>query len=260
MPRGRMLDKEAISQSKKLSELSNDTGRLIYTWLLAHLDAEGRFSADPAIIKGIVFPRIKKMTVNKIEKYLNEMSIKKLLILYQADGDKYLQYIKFREYQNLDKNREAPSKIPPPKKENIINSGVNPIKSDLVPPSEVKLREDKISKETYAEFVLMTKEEHKKLIDKYGEKNTDKFIEKLNNTKGANKKLKYDSDYFAILKWVVEAVIGEDKKKELEKDYKLIRQKERDYEKEKKNYENKPIPPEIKEHIKKMKLKSYGKE
>jgi len=34
MPRGRILDKEAISQSRKLSELSSDTGRLVYTWLL----------------------------------------------------------------------------------------------------------------------------------------------------------------------------------------------------------------------------------
>ena len=132
MPRGRILDKEAISQSRKLSLLSNDTGRLIYTWLLAHLDREGRFSADPSIIKGNVFPRIKNMTLKKIDNCLLEMSQVKLIILYKADGDKYLQFTKFKEYQ-VHFDREAPSKIPAPNKENIVNSGVSPIKSDLVP-------------------------------------------------------------------------------------------------------------------------------
>jgi len=132
MPRGRILDKEAISQSRKLSLLSSDTGRLIYTWLLAHLDREGRFSADPSIIKGNIFPRIKKMTLKKIDNCLTEMSQVKLITLYKADGDKYLQFTKFKEYQ-VHFDREAPSKIPAPNKENTINSGINPIKSDLVP-------------------------------------------------------------------------------------------------------------------------------
>jgi len=144
MPRGRMLDKEAISQSRKLSELSNDTARLVYTWLLAHLDSEGRFSADPAIIKGVVFPRIKNMTLSKIEKSLIEIADSELIILYGADGDKYLQFIKFKNFQtHLD--REAPSKIPAPNDEENTNSGVNPIKSDLVPLREENIREENIS-------------------------------------------------------------------------------------------------------------------
>jgi len=245
MPRGRILDKEAISHSRKLPLLSNDTGRLMYTWLLAHLDKEGRFSAEPLIIKGI-FPRVKSITLKKIEKCLLEMAQVKLIILYQVDGDKYLQFTKFKEYQvHLD--REALSKIPPPSKENIINSGVNPIKSDLVPLTKLNLTKHNISevnKNTYAEFVLMTPEEYQKLIAKYGEGNTKKFIEKLNNTKGANKKLVYTSDYFAILKWVVEAVVGEEKKKELEKDYQLGVKKEKEWKKEKEDYIYTPIPEE----------------
>jgi len=144
MPRGRILDKEAISHSRKLPLLSNDTGRLIYTWLLAHLDREGRFSAEPLIIKGI-FPRIKSITLKKIEKCLAEMAQVKLIILYQADGDKYLQFTKFKEYQ-VHFDREAPSKIPVPNKENIINSGVNPIKSDLVPLTKLNLTKLNITK------------------------------------------------------------------------------------------------------------------
>ena len=113
----------------------------------------------------------------------------------------------------------------------------------------------KDNKTVYAEFVLMTPEEHQKLIDKYGKGNTDKFIEKLDNSKGANRKLKYDSDYRAILNWVVDAVVGADKKKEIEKDYQLGVKKEKERIKEKKeedNYNYKPIPSKIKEQIHKV--------
>ena len=72
--------------------------------------------------------------------------------------------------------------------------------------SEEKSEEEKIK---YADFVLMTEKEHQKLIDKYGEDNTKRFIEKLNIWKGANGKTKAKgSDYLKILNWVVEAVLN----------------------------------------------------
>jgi len=57
----------------------------------------------------------------------------------------------------------------------------------------------------YADFVSMTTAEYEKLREKYGEADTKKFIETLNNYKGA-KGVKYKSDYLAILNWVVEKV------------------------------------------------------
>lgn len=87
-----------------------------------------------------------------------------------------------------------------------INSVINP---------HTILKETKVNKSIYAEFVSMTPEEYQKLIDKYGETNTKRFIEKLNVAKGS-KGYKYKSDYLAILNWVVEAVLGNDKKKEIE--------------------------------------------
>ncbi len=121
-----------------------------------------------------------------------------------------------------------------------INSNSNRNSGDPV--------KDKIQ---YAEFVSMLPEEYQKLIDKYGETNTKRFIEKLDNAKGANKKLKYDSDYRAILKWVVEAVLGNDKKLEVEKRYKEGLQKEKEWEavKEKRNDD---IPENIKNQIDKV--------
>ena len=57
----------------------------------------------------------------------------------------------------------------------------------------------------FAEFVHMKQSEYDTLVEKHGKAATDKFIEVLDNYKGANKK-KYDSDYRAILSWVVDKV------------------------------------------------------
>jgi len=64
-----------------------------------------------------------------------------------------------------------------------------------------------VKKRHFAEFVTLTLKEYRKLKSKYGKDDTKKLIDKLDNTKGANLKLKYDSDYRAILKWVIDAVI-----------------------------------------------------
>ena len=62
------------------------------------------------------------------------------------------------------------------------------------------------AKTKYAEFVLMTEEEHAKLVHQYGEANVQRMITKLDNYKGAKGKT-YKSDYRAILSWVADDVM-----------------------------------------------------
>lgn len=149
MPEGRMI-KKCISESKKLGALKSDSARLLYTWLLPHLDVEGRHSADPDIIKGHIFPKVKSMTMSKIKKLINELAEARLIILYKANDEVYLQLEKFHKYQKIDKNREAKSKIPAPTEENIINSGINHENSGLnqikSPISLNKVKESKVKK------------------------------------------------------------------------------------------------------------------
>ena len=64
----------------------------------------------------------------------------------------------------------------------------------------------------YGDYVHMTEEEHKKLIDAYGPEMTARLIEVLDNYKGAKGKT-YKNDYRAILSWVVEKVKEEQAKK-----------------------------------------------
>ncbi|NIO43375.1 MAG: hypothetical protein GTO41_26420, partial [Burkholderiales bacterium] len=112
MAEGRML-KKAVSTSRKLAELQSDSARLLYTWLIPHLDVEGRFSADPAVVKGSVFPRLRH-SISRVAALLNELQNAGLIIVYEADGDMYLQLKKFKDFQHLRTTHEAKSKIPPP--------------------------------------------------------------------------------------------------------------------------------------------------
>jgi hypothetical protein len=113
MADGRML-KKVVSTSKKLAAVKTDSARLLWTWILPHLDVQGRFSGELEIVKGSIVPRLKSMTLPKIEKYLQDLAENKLIILYNVNGDRYLELVKFKDFQTLRSSREAVSIIPKP--------------------------------------------------------------------------------------------------------------------------------------------------
>jgi len=113
MPRGRFLSK-SISLDEKVNALSSDTARLLFTWLISHLDCEGRLHGDATTVKSIVFPR-RPMHTKTVEQYLNEMEKLGLIRRYNINGNTYLFAPHFEKHQvGLQKNKEAQSQIPPP--------------------------------------------------------------------------------------------------------------------------------------------------
>jgi hypothetical protein len=112
--RGRMVN-NSISRDKDISELSNDSCRLFFTWWITHADCEGRVYADPELAKSIVVPRLTHITVNDVENYIDELAEKGFIILYECEGDKYAVFTEFEKNQTgLRKDREGPSEIPAP--------------------------------------------------------------------------------------------------------------------------------------------------
>ena len=112
MARGRMISK-AISLDEKVNSLSDDTARLLFTWLITHLDCEGRLHGDALTVKSIVFPR-RNISPKRIEKYLSEFEKNGLIIRYGVNGNAYLFLPHFEKHQTgLQKRREAQSQIPP---------------------------------------------------------------------------------------------------------------------------------------------------
>jgi hypothetical protein len=104
---------KAISLDEVVNSLSDDTARLLFTWLIPHLDCEGRGHGDAQTVKSIVFPR-RKISAQKVEKYLKELEKKKLIVRYSVNGNEYLFAENFEKHQTgLRKDKESPSQIPP---------------------------------------------------------------------------------------------------------------------------------------------------
>ena len=86
MARGRMLNK-SISGSVKFHNLSDDTCRLLATWIIAHLDMRGVFYGDAAMVRSVVFPRRTDVTIEQVECYLCEMEAAGLMWRFRCKGD-----------------------------------------------------------------------------------------------------------------------------------------------------------------------------
>lgn len=112
MARGRMIT-NLICKDKKVHALSDDTARLLFTWLITVADCEGRTYGDPAIVKSTIFPRRNDITTERVDGYLNEMFMLGLIVRYIVDDEQYIYFPSFEKNQiGLRKDREAPSEIP----------------------------------------------------------------------------------------------------------------------------------------------------
>jgi len=105
MAKGRMLNK-AISSSLRMSQLSSDAARLVYTWLLSHLDINGSFYSEPKLLKGYIVPLL-DITADDIRKYLIEFEALGLAVFYTDTKRVYIHYPDFTKKQSrLETNKE----------------------------------------------------------------------------------------------------------------------------------------------------------
>ena len=119
MARGRMITNN-ITRDKDIHNLSDDTCRLLFTWLLTFADCEGRTYGDPAIVKSTVYPRRTDITVDQVDGYLEELSNVGLILRYSAGDDLFILFPAFDKNQpGLRKDREPASDFPPPPDEAI---------------------------------------------------------------------------------------------------------------------------------------------
>jgi hypothetical protein len=112
-----MLNK-SVSSDKAVATLINELGPwagLTFSWLIAHLDREGRMHGDPEVIKGLVFPRIAGIDPAIIRQTLGRAHELGLIRWYEADGDAYLEMPGFEKNQvGMRKDREPESSVPAP--------------------------------------------------------------------------------------------------------------------------------------------------
>lgn len=109
---------------------------------------------------------------------------------------------KWDAYQNDDATLTSKLTSNQPSSNQQITNNRPQRKNDNTEKKEKKGEKDIIPLQQYATYVRMTEKEHAQLVGEYGSSLTDKFIEILDNYKGASGKT-YKSDYRAILNWVV---------------------------------------------------------
>jgi hypothetical protein len=114
MAKGRIII-SAITMDKRINDLSDDTSRLAFTWLITFADREGRTHGDPALVRSLLFPRRSDVTVKRMEQYIEEWASLGLIIWYEAAGDRWIYFPAFSRHQaGFDQRHEAPSTIPAP--------------------------------------------------------------------------------------------------------------------------------------------------
>jgi len=88
-----------VSTSERIAGLG-PKGALIYTWLLAHCDDQGRYAGSARRIKYEVVPMVDEITIDDVEKALGQMEKAKLIECY-ADGETQLiQILDWWEFQS----------------------------------------------------------------------------------------------------------------------------------------------------------------
>jgi len=150
MANGRFVT-NSICADKKINQLLDDTSRLAFTWLVTFADCEGRTYGDPAVVRSMLFPRRQDVTIEQMEAYIQSWSDNEMIIWYEANGDKWIWFRNFDKHQTgLRKDREAPSKIPPPpmRKQSEDTADLLRTNSGLTPEQlPVKLIKEKLNKE-----------------------------------------------------------------------------------------------------------------
>lgn len=105
--------KETIRTSRSVNALSDFEFRVMFH-LITYVDDYGRGSADPELIKGMVFPRRKSVTEAQIAKALDAIEKLDIIRLYEVDGESYLYFRKWSKHQQI---RAKVSKFPAPEDE-----------------------------------------------------------------------------------------------------------------------------------------------
>lgn len=109
MAKARMLHKK-ISVSSQVNKLSLPA-RLLFTWMIAHSDDEGKLKGDPEYIKATVVP-MTNWSFKRIKGYLEEMHNTNLIHYWQQNNEWLIEFIKWDEHQTIRKDRLIHSNLP----------------------------------------------------------------------------------------------------------------------------------------------------
>jgi len=144
MANRRMLAK-SISTSIEVNNLSLPA-RLLFTWMIPHADDDGRLKGDPKYIKATVVPYT-NWSPNTIKSYLVVMNNIGLIHYWQDNSEWFIEFVKWKAYQQLRKDRYHASDLP-----SFSTDSVNQAVTSSQPSDSQVTPEANISESSTSEF------------------------------------------------------------------------------------------------------------
>jgi len=183
----------------------DDKVRIVWITLMALADMDGNVMASIsglAPVARVKVPECEKaiQILSSPDKYSRSQE-KEGRRIEAIDGGFHL--INHRKYRNKAKTRAAyyreyrEEKKKKQKEKKNTNTNTN---TNSATTRNVAQQSATVAKTLFLDYVFLTKEEHSKLIEKFGESPTASLIEELNDGIGS-KGYKYKSHYHTILSW-----------------------------------------------------------
>jgi hypothetical protein len=214
--------KPEFFDDEKLSSVSRDA-RLTFIGILIQSDDYGVVKGHPVWMKNNIYP-YDEIKVAEFQKWITELEVIKAIIPFTHNGEQFYFIRTFSVHQKVDnpskwKNPEPPEDILEGSGEASLNTprglpedsaqDKNRIEKNRIEKKRIEKKGKEntpaCEKKLFLDDVRLSDKQHATLLQKFGEADTVKAIEYLNNYKQSNGK-KYDSDYHTILNWVIERV------------------------------------------------------
>lgn len=125
---GNRMIKETIRASRSIGDMTDFQFRT-WVYLITYVDDYGRGSADPELLKGLVFTRRKGVTEATIEKTLSDLANMGSIRLYEVDGERYFCFPNWGDHQRVQQKRSKFPEPPAPyecKQKSTVNHGEPP--------------------------------------------------------------------------------------------------------------------------------------
>ena len=137
--------KESIRTSRTINSMTHFQFR-VWAYLITYVDDYGCGSADPELLKGLVFPRMKNLNENSIKDALDGLASMGCICLYEVAGESYFCFpnwsdhqrvqAKKRKYPEPPKNHGKSRKVTVSHRESQPEFNPNPIQSEVAPARE----------------------------------------------------------------------------------------------------------------------------
>ncbi len=175
MAKARMLHNK-ISTSLQVNKLS-PPAQLLFTWMIAHADDDGRMRGEAESIKGTVVP-LKKWSFKKIKHYLEEMHDAGLIYWWPnlKTEEWFVEFINWGKYQQIKSDRYKPSDLPSLTNNNGSNLETDGIQNGTTSATQSNISELNPTESNKSEYVA-----DKEFLGMEVEKNyTSKFFNPTN--------------------------------------------------------------------------------